>query len=219
MCGRYTITVPTEQLAEHFDATMPPDVSPRFNAAPTQHLPVLLNEGERQVQMVKWGLIPHWAKEASIASKMINARSETIADKPAYRSTFQKHRCLVLADGFYEWKKTDDGKIPIRFTLKSGAPFAFAGMWSNWKDPNGEWVKTFTIITGKPNDVVKDVHDRMPVMLLPEDEKVWLDNDAGEAIWQNLLRPYPPELMVAYPVSKRVNAVKNDDPALIEPVA
>jgi putative SOS response-associated peptidase YedK len=219
MCGRYTIAVPTELLAERFDATVPPDAGPRFNAAPTQQLPVLLNDGERQIQMLRWGLIPHWSKDASSASKMINARAETIAEKPAYRGTFQKHRCLVLADGFYEWKKTSDGKVPIRFTLKSGEPFAFAGLWENWKDPQGEWIKTFTIITGKPNELVSSVHDRMPMMLLPENEKVWLDNDAGETIWQDVLRPYPAELMRAYPVSKRVNVAGNDDPSLIEPVA
>src|SRR5260221_9948910 len=122
MCGRYTIAVPTELLAERFDATVPPDAGPRFNAAPTQELPVLLNDGERQIQLLRWGLIPHWSKDASSASKMINARAETIAEKPAYRSTFQKHRCLVLAEGFYGGKKTGYGKVPIRVKPKTSGP-------------------------------------------------------------------------------------------------
>ncbi len=220
MCGRYSITVPTSQLAERFDAAPPSETpGPHYNAAPTQELPVLLNEGERQIQLLRWGLIPHWSKDTSTAYKMINARSETLDEKPAYRDTFKKRRCLVLADGFYEWQKTGKGKTPIRFTLKSGEPFAFAGLWENWKDPEGNWLRTFTIITGKANALVAPVHDRMPMILLPENEKTWLDNEAGPTIWGNMLQPYPAELMRAYPVSTRVNATSNDDPSLIEPVA
>ena len=220
MCGRYSIAVPTQELAERFQAELPSQpVDPHYNAAPTQNLPVLLNQGERQIQYLRWGLIPSWAKDDSTGYKMINARAETLSEKPAYRTALRKRRCLVLADGFYEWKKTSNGKIPMRFTLKSGEPFAFAGLWETWKNPEDEWVRTFTIITGEPNDLVKPVHDRMPVMLLPENEKIWLDDGAGETVWQNLLRPYPADLMTAYKVSKRVNDVTNDDPALAAPVS
>jgi putative SOS response-associated peptidase YedK len=220
MCGRYTVAVPAEQLAQRFDATIPPDVQQRYNAAPSQELPVLLNEiseddAKREIQLLRWGLIPHWAKDATIANKMINARAETLAEKPAYRDALKKHRCLVLADSFYEWQKTESGKVPMRIMMKSGEPFAFAGLWSNWKNPDGEWVRTFTIITGKPNDVVAPIHNRMPAILRPEDEATWLDNGAGETIWLNMLQPYPSELMMAYPVSSRVNVPANDDPSLI----
>src|SRR6266849_4679541 len=218
MCGRYSIAVPTQELAERFQAELPPQpVDPHYNAAPTQNLPILLNQGERQIQMLRWGLIPSWAKDDSTGYKMINARAETIGEKPAYRTALRKRRCLVLADGFYEWKKTSNGKTPMRFTLKSGEPFAFAGLWETWKNPEDEWVRTFTIITGEPNDIVKPVHDRMPMMLLPEDEKSWLDDEAGETIWRDLLRPYPADLMKAYTVSKRVNDVSNDDKTLTAP--
>ncbi len=218
MCGRYSISIPAEQLAERFDAVVPPETTtPHYNASPTQQLPVLLNEGEREIHLVRWGLIPHWAKDPTTGYKMINARVETLEEKPAYRDPLKKRRCLVLADGFYEWKKTPDGKIPMRIMLKSGEPFAFAGLWENWKDPEGDWIRTFTIITGKPNDVVAPIHDRMPVILLPKNEKVWLDNEAGLDAWQEVLKPYPADLMKAYPVSTRINAVTNDDPSLVAP--
>ena len=155
----------------------------------------------------------------AIGNQMINARAETLTEKPTYRRTFEKRRCLVLADSFYEWQKTSSGKVPMRIMLKSGEPFAFAGLWESWKDPEGEWLKTFTIITGKPNDVVAPIHDRMPMILLPENESVWLDNNAGEEVWKDLLKPYPSELMTAYPVSKRVNTPANDDPGLLQPIA
>src|SRR5258707_9380083 len=192
VCGRYSITVPTSQLAERFDAAPPSESrGPHYTAALTQKLPVLLTEGERQIQLLRGGLIPHWSKDTSTAYKMINARSETLDEKPAYRDTFKKRRCLVLADGFYEWQKTGKGKTPIRFTLKSGEPFAVAGLWENWKDPEGNWLRTFPIITGKPNALVAPVHDRMPMILLPENENTWLDNEAGPTIWGNILQPDP----------------------------
>jgi len=223
VCGRYSITVPTTQLAERFDAAPPSELpGPRYNAAPTQTLPVLLNTGERQIQLLRWGLIPRWAKDATTGYKMINARSESLTEKPAYRDSFKRRRCLVLADSFYEWQKTGDGKIPMRIMLKSGEPFAFAGLWETWKDPQdpeGELLRTFTIITGKPNDVVAPIHDRMPMILLPEDEKVWLDNEADTETWSKLLKPYPADLMRAYPISRRINATTNDDPSLIVPAA
>jgi len=221
MCGRYSISIPAEQLAQRFDAIVPPEITqPHYNASPTQDLPVLLNEGEREVQLMRWGLIPFWSKDPTTGYKMINARVETLDEKPAYREPLKKRRCLVLADGFYEWQKTAGGKkIPMRIMLKSGEPFAFAGLWENWKNADGEWLRTFTIITGKPNEVVAPIHDRMPTILLPEHEKVWLDNDAGLDAWHDVLRPYPADLMKAYPVSTRINIVTNDDPSLTAPAS
>lgn len=219
MCGRYSISIPAEQLAQRFDAIVPSEITqPHYNASPTQDLPVLLNEGEREVQLLRWGLVPFWSKDPTTAYKMINARVETLDEKPAYREPLKKRRCLVLADGFYEWQKTPEGKkIPMRIMLKSGEPFAFAGLWENWKNADGEWLRTFTIITGKPNEVVEPIHDRMPMILLPENEKIWLDNDAGLDAWHEVLHPYPADLMKAYPVSARINVVTNDDPSLTAP--
>ncbi len=219
MCGRYTITVQPELLAERFDAALPPEMSePRYNAAPTQTLPVLLNEDVHNVQMLRWGLVPHWSKTANADYHMINARAETLEEKSTFREALRKRRCLVLADGFYEWKKTDDGKVPMRITLKSGEPFAFAGLWETWKDrESGELLRTFTIITTTPNDLMVPIHDRMPAMLLPEVEKAWLDDAAGPEAWRELLRPYPADLMKAYPVSKLVNSPSNESAALIAP--
>lgn len=219
MCGRYTITVQPELLAERFNAALSPEMSePRYNAAPTQTLPVILNENGQQIQLLRWGLVPHWSKEPDTGYKMINARAETLEEKSTFRESLRKRRCLVLADGFYEWKKTDDGKVPMRITLKSGEPFAFAGLWETWKDrDSGELLRTFTIITTTPNDLMVPIHDRMPVILLPEAEKAWLDDAAGPESWRELLHPYPANLMKAYPVSKLVNSPSNESPALIAP--
>jgi putative SOS response-associated peptidase YedK len=216
MCGRFTIFADPDRLAERFQASLPADgLQPRYNAAPTQHLPVILNDGPRAIQLLQWGLIPFWAKDPAIGSRMINARSETLAEKPAFRAALKKRRCLVLADGFYEWTKTPGGKQPMRIALVSGEPFAMAGLWETWDAPDGSLLRTFTIVTGEPNALVAPIHNRMPAMLRPEHEAIWLDNAAEPAIWQDLLRPYPAELMTAYPVSRRVNFVGNDEPALV----
>jgi putative SOS response-associated peptidase YedK len=221
MCGRYTITADPTQLAERFNAAHPAElIQPRFNVAPTQSLPVLLNEGERQIQLLRWGLIPRWAKEPSNDYSMINARAETLEEKNTYRDAFRKRRCLVLADSFYEWQKTPDvkTKVPMRIMLKSGQPFAFAGLWETWKDhETGELIRSFTIITTTPNDLVEPIHNRMPAILLPELENEWINNDAGPDVWRDLLKPYPADLMTAYPVSKRVNSPANDDPSVLQP--
>ena len=217
MCGRFSIFADPERLAERFDAGLPPEgLRPRYNAAPTQSLPVLLNEEDRVIQLLRWGLVPFWAKDPSIGSQMINARAETLAEKPAFRNALKKRRCLVLADGFYEWQKTLTGKAPMRITLASGEPFAFAGLWENWDLPEGDKLRTFTIITTSPNELVAPIHNRMPVILRPEHEPLWLDNDAEPSAWLDVLRPYPSELMKAYPVSKRVNFVGNDDAEVVE---
>lgn len=217
MCGRYSIATPTEQLIERFDTEMSVEPVPtRYNAAPTQSLPVVLNEEPRRIELLHWGLIPHWASDPSIGSRMINARAETLTSKASYREPFQKRRCLVLADGFYEWQKTAGGKVPMRIALKSGEPFALAGLWSIWRDPQGGQIRSFSIITTTPNELVAPIHDRMPAMLRPEDEAAWLDNDADADAWQALLQPYPAELLTAYPVSSRINSPRNDDPAVAE---
>ncbi len=218
MCGRFTIFADPDRLAERFEASLPEaGLQPRYNAAPTQHLPVILNEDPPAIQLLQWGLIPSWAKDPAIGSRMINARAETLAEKPSFRAAFKKRRCLVLADGFYEWMKTPDGKQPMRITLASGEPFAMAGLWESWGAPDGSPLRTFTIVTGQPNALVAPIHDRMPAILLPEHEAIWLDNAAEPAIWQDILRPYPAERMTATPVSRRVNFVGNDDAGLVLP--
>jgi len=218
MCGRYTVSVDPGQLAERFNAAPPAEtLQPRYNAAPSQHLPVLLNEGTRQIQLLQWGLIPHWAKNASDYN-LINARAETVEEKPSFRDAMQKRRCLVLADGFYEWRKTPAGKVPMRITLKSGEPFAFAGLWETWKDPenpDGDPLRTFTIVTTTPNDLMATIHNRMPVILGRDDENLWIDNAPGITRWRELMKPIPADLMQAYPVSASVNSPTNDTPAVM----
>lgn len=229
MCGRFTLFADPERLAERFQAALPADgLQPRYNAAPTQRLPVILNEAPAAIQLLQWGLIPFWAKDPAIGSRMINARSETLAEKPAFRAAFRKRRCLVLADGFYEWlrsipeaagqsgMKPPGGKQPMHITLASGEPFAMAGLWETWDAPDGSLLRTFTIITGEPNELVAPIHNRMPAILRPEHEAIWLDNAAEPAIWQDILRPYPAERMTAYPVSRRVNYVGYDDAELVK---
>ena len=221
MCGRYTISVSPDELASHFNAIAPETLTPRFNAAPSQDLPTLLNEpsvGPRSIEMLHWGLVPHWSKTRDVGQKMINARAETLTSKPSFRDAFRKRRCLVLADGFYEWRANGSTKTPMRITLKSGEPFAFAGLWESWQDSStGERLRTFTIITTEPNDLMATIHNRMPVILLPGDEDRWLDNNARPEDWEALLRPYPTDRMTAYPVSRRVNSVQYDDPSVMAP--
>jgi len=218
MCGRFTITADPKKLAKRFDA-IPPDepLLPHFNAAPTQDLPVILNEGSRRIELLRWGLIPSWAKEAAIGNRMINARAESLEDKPSFRDALNRRRCLVLADGFYEWKKEGGAKRPLRITLRSGKPFAFAGLWERWRDPQGKDVRSFTIITTEPNELLAPIHNRMPAMLAPQDERGWLANDLNVEDWIAMLRPYPAGELTAYAVSKRVNSAANDDPSVIEP--
>lgn len=202
MCGRYSITSSAEKLSERFQVDLPEElVQTNTNAAPTQDLPVLLDDGSLHVELLRWGLVPRWAKELKIGNKLFNARGETVEEKPSFRDAFLRRRCLVLADAFYEWQKTASGKQPIRFSLQSQEPFAFAGLWERWKQPDGKEVRSFTIITTSANDLVKPIHDRMPVILTPESEQLWLDQAAGPHIWRDLLQAYPPELMQAEPVA------------------
>ncbi len=222
MCGRYTLTTAPEQLMARFNLTGADFVArPRYNIAPTQTVAVVYDASPRTLSAARWGLIPSWAKDPGIGARMINARAETLAEKPAFRNLLKRRRCLVLADSFYEWRKNPDGsKTPMRVMLASEEPFALAGLWDAWKTPEGEWLSTCTIVTTEPNVLVAPLHDRMAAILLPEHEADWLSHDHDDTIFlQSLLQPFPAERMKSYPVSSRVNNVKNDDPALIEPAA
>lgn len=222
MCGRYTLTATPEQLAELLGLDQVPDFEARFNVAPTQPVAALrvLVQGEgRQLDLLRWGLVPFWAKDAKIGNKMINARAETVADKPAFRAAFKRRRCLVLADGFYEWRRTPEGKQPYYITLEDGGPFAFAGLWERWDKGEGEPLLTCTLITTTPNALMQQVHHRMPVILSPGDYDLWLDpavQDRERLL--PLLRPFPAERMLAVPVSTLVNSPRNDLPECQEPV-
>ncbi len=172
---------------------------------------------ERQIELFRWGLVPHWADDPGIGNRLINARAETVAQKPAFRDAFKQHRCLVLADSYYEWQAGANGKTPYRFVLDSGEPFAFAGLWAEWKDANGDPLRSFTLITTSPNATTAPVHNRMPVILRPEAEARWLDPATHPAELHELLQPYPDDQMHAYAVSKLINSPSNDSPAVIEP--
>lgn len=220
MCGRFALHADAETIAQTFELDEAPELSPRYNIAPTQPAPVVLTTGDnahREFRTLRWGLIPSWAKDAVIGAKMINARAETVAEKPAFRSAFTHRRCLILADGFYEWQKLGRGKQPIYIRLKSGEPFAFAGLWERWESPDDGPIESCTIITTTPNDLVQPIHDRMPVILHRESYGRWLDpgNTNSEAL-ATLLTPYSANEMEAYSVSARVNSAANDDPTCIE---
>ena len=215
MCGRYRLSRRKQIVEEHFDAPGDEDWGPRYNIAPTQPVPVIRQnpkEPVRELSLMKWGLIPSWAKDASAAASMINARSETAAAKPAFRDALKSRRCLVPADRFYEWARTGKTKQPYCFEVREGELFAFAGLWDRWKDQSGNIVETCSILTTTPNAVTSAVHDRMPVILEPDGYDLWLDpgmKDAGAA--SELLRPCDARLMRCYPVSTRINSVVNDD--------
>jgi len=221
MCGRYTLSTPVEKLAGEFDISGPlPDLPPSYNVAPSQEVAAIVagGGGERRQELLRWGLIPAWADDSSIGSRMINARSETAAEKPSFRKAFKVRRCLILADGFYEWQKTDDGKQPYHIKMQDDSPFAFAGLWETWK--NGEEVRSATIITTDANDLMKEIHHRMPVILHPEDYAMWLDPDFDEKDpLTTLLKPYPADAMQAYAVSRRVNKPSNNETSVLEPAA
>ena len=216
MCGRYRLSRRKQLVEEYFDSTpWEEDWNPRFNIAPTQPVPVIRQhpkEAVRQLSVMKWGLIPHWAKDPSIAMSTINAKSETAATKPTFRDPLKFRRCLIPADGFYEWKKTGTAKQPFCFEVNDGELFAFAGLWDGWKDASGNWIKTCSILTTTPNTLTATVHDRMPVILDPESYDLWLDPGMQNvAAISELLKPYDASQMQLYPVSSRVNHVANDD--------
>lgn len=229
MCGRYTNTVTNpEVLAQTFDLQTPPDadeLKARYNIAPTQQIMTIgkNKEGYNSIAWMRWGLIPSWAKDSSIGNRMINARAETLAEKPSFRAAYKRRRCLVVADGFYEWRNNDDGsKTPMYIRLRDGGVFGLAGLWEQWQDnATGEKIVSCTIVTGKPNELIQPLHHRMAVILSPEHYDVWLSRNVNDpAQLQPLLQqPYPAEEMMVYEVSKRVNKPSYDGPDLIEPVA
>ncbi len=218
MCGRYTTIAPKLVLEKRFDASFKPEATPNYNAAPSQQLPVILNTEPGQIQLLQWGLIPGWVKDLKAAPKPINARAETLADKPSFRQLLQRRRCLVPADSFYEWQVTAQGKVPHRILLRNEEPFAFAGLWDEWLDKStGEVRPTFTIITTEPNDLMAPIHNRMPVMLQDrEAELAWLDDSVSLTDHQALLLPYSADLMKAYTVTTRVNSPAHNDASILE---
>jgi putative SOS response-associated peptidase YedK len=223
MCGRYRLSRRKQILEEQFGAEpWADDWTPRYNIAPTQPVPVLRQhpqEPTRQLSLMKWGLIPHWAKDRSGAARMINAKSETAAIKPAFRDPLKLRRCLIPADGFYEWKRAAKSTQPYCFEVRHGELFAFAGIWENWKNPAGDWLRTCSILTTTANAVAAAVHDRMPVILSPDDYDLWLDPGMQDvAAASELLKPYNANQMRSYPVSSRINQVANDDEDVSRPV-
>lgn len=219
MCGRYTILITIDELMTYYMIEVPTNLhhTPKYNVAPGQLVMAVISDGEKnRLGELKWGLIPHWAQDEKIAYKMINARADTVAEKPAFRASFQRKRCLIPADSFYEWKKIGTDKQPMRILLKDEGVFSMAGLYDTWTSPDGQKISTCTIITTEPNGLMADIHDRMPVILRKADEQYWLDKEQKQEALQALLLPFPAEDMVAYPVSKLVGNVKNDSKACIE---
>ncbi|WP_311171714.1 SOS response-associated peptidase [Halobellus ordinarius] len=236
MCGRYTLFTPAGELESRFDATFREPPGPRYNCAPGQLLPVITNDAPDEFRRLQWGLIPSWADDAAAGNDRINARAETLDEKPSFRDAYKQRRCLVPADGFYEWVETDGQKRPYRVAFADDRPFAMAGLWERWEpshtqtglgdfggnagegdiDSEPDVVESFSIVTTEPNDVVADLHHRMAVVLDPDEESTWLDGDTGAV--EELLEPHRGDGWRAYPVSTRVNSPANDNPSLVEPV-
>jgi putative SOS response-associated peptidase YedK len=225
MCGRYTLSVPLSNLVDAFDVP-PPDfeLSPRFNIAPSQEVPVVAEGGAgRRMGLLRWGLIPSWAKDPALGSRLINARAETVQEKPSFRNAFRRRRCLVPADGFFEWKKEEGfggkgGKTPYWIHLESREPFAFAGLWERWTPKGSPSIHTFTIITTQASSEIRDIHPRMPVILPPEDWGPWLSPTSDPSSLPDLRPPRESLPLRAHPVAPLVNSPRNDDPRCIERV-
>jgi putative SOS response-associated peptidase YedK len=221
MCGRFTSLLSPELLSVIYGVQSPSALEPRYNIAPTQDVLAVGQgtSGDRDLSSVRWGLVPHWAKDQSIGSKMINARSETVHEKPAFRQAIRSRRCIVPASGFFEWAATPDGKLPHYICTRDGSPFSFAGIRESWEAPDGHELVTCAILTTAANDMMATIHDRMPVILQQTDFDLWLDNTMNDPLkLQRLYQPYPAELMTSWPVSSFVNSPRNDSPACIEPV-
>jgi putative SOS response-associated peptidase YedK len=222
MCGRFTITVTLEELIAHYliDDSKIATLKPNYNVAPMHNVPaVIASDAGKRLGELRWGLVPFWAKDEKIGSKMINARAETVADKPAFKRLLKTKRCIIPADGFYEWKKDGTSKQPYRILMSDGSLFSFAGLYDTWEDPEGKKLSTCTIITTTPNSLMEDIHDRMPVILRPEDEADWLgrDNDDVESLLK-LLKPYDAAKMRAYKVPSAVGNVRNNSKDLLEDI-
>jgi putative SOS response-associated peptidase YedK len=222
MCGRFTLTDPNQKLAVQFNLPEIPDLKPRYNIAPTQPVAVVRVPAEgavRQMVMLHWGLIPFWAKDPEGGARMINARAETAGERPAFRAAFRRRRCLVVADGFYEWQKLNGSKQPYFVRMRDRSAFAFAGLWEHWEGSDSTVIESCTLLTTEPNDLLRPVHNRMPVILRPEDYEQWLDPGVREVDkLEPLLHPYTSAEMEAFPVSRFVNSPQNDDPRCIEPL-
>jgi putative SOS response-associated peptidase YedK len=225
MCGRVRLSSDVSEIKLVF--SIPPDRStpnfpPSWNVAPTDSLPVVRYDRkaeQRSLELLRWGLIPYWAKDIKVGFANINAKAEGIESKPAFRHAFERRRCLVPVDNFYEWKKTQTGKQPYAIALADRGIMALAGLWENWKSQDGEWVRSFAIVTTEPNELCAELHNRMPVILAPEAWPAWLGEKLGdEAQLKSLLAPYPSRDMICWPVSPRVGTVKNNDSSLIEPI-
>ncbi len=216
MCGRFAFYSPSEAVAALFGVSASPVVKPRYNIAPTQFIASIRRNDEQlnELTMLRWGLIPHWAKDPAIGNRMINARAETVAEKPSFRTAYRRRRCLILADGFYEWRKEGDGKTPYFISLANGHPFAFAGLWEQWQSKETEEVlQTTTIVTTSANEFLSQVHHRMPIVLEPENATRWLDGDMR--LLDEVTASSPP--FQAWPVQTTVNNARNEAPELIEP--
>ena len=221
MCGRYSLTANLGELARRFEFDGDQlKFESAYNVAPTQDVLTVVGGDARRGGFMRWGLIPHWTKNASIGSRMINARAETVAEKPAFRDALRRRRCLVLADGFYEWQRTGGAKRPMRIIMRSGEPFAFAGLWSLWRDPDGNRIPSCAIITTAANDLLKPIHDRMPVILPREMEEFWLDGSVEDPdVLGSVLIPYADDAMDTYEVSTLVNSAVNNGPEVIARIA
>ncbi|MEB3180562.1 MAG: SOS response-associated peptidase [Nostocaceae cyanobacterium] len=222
MCGRFTLTKSGWAIAQAFNLEEVPQIEPQYNIAPTQQIAAILYNSEsqnRQFQELRWGLIPSWAKDKSIGYKLINARAETVAEKPSFRSAFKQRRCLIVADGFYEWQKQENHKHqkqPYYFRVADGQPFAFAGLWEKWQSPDGEEITSGTILTTEANELMQSIHERMPVILNTQDYDLWLDPQVKTfQELQPVLHPYPAESMTSYPVSTLVNSPKKNSPECV----
>ncbi|MBW7885405.1 MAG: SOS response-associated peptidase [Caldilineaceae bacterium] len=226
MCGRFTLYVTPEELASYFGLAEAPVLAPRYNIAPTQPVGVVRLDPRGQARewaLTIWGLIPSWSQDPSIGARLINARAETVDEKPSFRTAFKRRRCIVPASGFYEWKKSGSGKQPHYITSADGAPLGFAGLWERWTGPDGTELESCTILTTDPNEKMSELHNRMPVILAPEDFSEWLgtggdDTPATLAILKHLFRPYPAERLEIYPVSLYVNNPRNEGAQCVEHV-
>jgi putative SOS response-associated peptidase YedK len=227
MCGRARLSSDVSEIKIAFGIPPErpaPNFPPSWNVAPTDPLPIVRFDGkkekQRTLEIMRWGLIPYWAKDIKIGFSTINARAEEVDTKPAFREAFRQRRCLVPLDGFYEWKKTATGKQPYAIGLKGGGLMAMAGLWETWRSKDGERIRSFTIVTTTPNELCAELHNRMPVVLKPETWPAWLgEQPAAVRDLKAMLAPYPSDDMIAWPVSPRVGYVKNNDPSLIEPIA
>lgn len=221
MCGRFTLAIDRQKLEQAFPDFAPPaEVRSRYNVAPTQPVAVVPNNGANRIEYFSWGLVPSWAKDPKMGNRMINARSETAHEKPSFRAAFKRRRCLVLADGFYEWRKIEGqkAKIPMHIRMQDDEPFAMGGLWEEWHGADGSLILSCTILTTTPNELMQPIHDRMPVIVPSEAYDEWLaPGDKTRDQLEHLLGPYPANLMRAYPVSTLVNSPKNDTPEVLLP--